>query len=173
MDSVEDVGRSIQEEWQAVFIVHTTDEDAKQCFLAFFQEGSGNEERVLEPGATRAAVVRMPRSSPCPDWVPYSLWATAPDESLDVLESTIRPSFEGSELLAEVLKSYTIPIPKGEYQPDMDRIIRRLCDLRPITLRHMSAELIASIVRGGSGSRCRLCSANRRCSRSIAERENH
>lgn len=45
----------------------------------------------------------------------------------------------------ELVDSLTLFIPRGEYASDIDRITRRIKELRPITLMQSSAKVIASI----------------------------
>lgn len=52
---------------------------------------------------------------------------------------------EGHPAPKEVRDSLTLFIPKGEYASDVDRIIRRIKELCPITLMHSSAKVITSI----------------------------
>lgn len=147
IDGDDEVSRAIVDERAPVFEGRATDEEEEIRFFAdFIMPGCGATAWAWPRGTLSAVAERCTHSAPGPDGVPYAFWAQAPQEVLEILENASERMSRGIRPPAQLLDSLTIFIPKGEYAADLERVIRRINELRPITLMQTSAKLIAGVV---------------------------
>lgn len=122
------------------------DEEEMRFFEAYITPGCGATSWTWPRGALGSIGERSTHSAPGPDGIPYEFWAKAPQEVLEFLETAAERMSQGIQPPAQLLDSFTLFIPKGEYVADLERVIRRINELRPITLMQTSANLVAGVV---------------------------
>lgn len=146
IDGDEAISQAIISEWAPVFEERQTDEAAMCFFESYIVPGCGATGWVWPRGELRTMAGRCTHSAPGPGGVPYAFWAQAPRDVLEFLEVTAEPMSQGIPPPAQLLDNLTICIPKGEYASDLERVIKRIHELRHITLMQTSAKLIAGVV---------------------------
>lgn len=139
------VSAAIVAEWAPAFMARATDAEDMRWFLNFAPHGAGSTDWTWPHGKLRSVAAHMPKSAPGPDGLTYAFWSCATDGVLQYLDSVAEAATHGEPLPSILLRSYTVFIPKGEYEADIDRIIRRVKELRPIVLMQTSAKIIAAI----------------------------
>lgn len=140
-----EVAGAIAQQWAPYFAEREVDEAAMAEFAQHIRPGAGRTEWTWPSGTIRATAAALPTSAPGPDGLPYLFWVVAPAVAIDMLEDIARGMSAGRAPPSELLDSLTLFIPKGEYAEDIDRLIRTIVDLRPMTLMQTSAKVVASV----------------------------
>lgn len=136
------IGVEILAHWQPVFTEPDADADDMTDSLSFVQICDLREWQWPH-GAWVESLAGVPNTAPGPDGLPYSLWKCAPRSWTVQVDSMAEAASGGQPLPRWVLDSFTVCIPKGEFNEDADRVLRRSHCLRLITLMNTVAKIIA------------------------------
>lgn len=139
------VGDAISAYWQLVFAEKVVCDDDTNEFLGYVQH-SALGDWSWQRGAWVEALYGVADTTAGPDGIPYSLWRCAPREWTEVVDDLAEQATQGQPLPRWALDSAIVCIPKGEYQEDATRVLRRQFALRLITLMNTIAKIFA---RGG------------------------
>lgn len=147
IDGDEAVSQAIVDECSAVFEERQIDEEAMRFFESHIAPCCGATGWAWPRGALRDITSRCTHTLfPWTRWRPLLLWAKAPRDTLDFLETTAERMSQGISPSAQLFDSLTLFIPKGEFTAHLDRLIQRIHELRPLALMQTSAKLIACVV---------------------------
>lgn len=98
-----------------------------------------------EDGQLGELAARLPKSHPGPDGLPYAFWAQAPPGGLRILDEAAQAMSQGAGAPEQMMRSFTLFLPTGEFGEEAGMMVREVADTRRITLMQTSLKLIATV----------------------------
>lgn len=140
------VSEAIVREWPPVFAAREVDAGEMRYSVSFMPEGDGRTTWTWPRGAIRDTAARATHSAPGPDGIPDAFWSTAFADVIAFLGGVAEDMARGVPPPRQFMALLTLFLPKGDYDVDLERVIRRIIELRPKTLMQTSAKVVASVV---------------------------